>query len=194
MNVIDRFNSAACGVLIKSCLSACASLAVIVAQVGQAAQELWKNCSTPTTDYILQIPGSFVRSTDPGVTGCTYHSADGEFNVEAAEQTDNQSLDARMQKEIDLLKGTVTDQKKGNNWFALTGVTSDGTEYYRLHYTNGAQWVSLRITFPRNKAKKYDEWVTRIDKSFVPFAKAKSSDEPTDANKRQKQPSPPPSP
>ena len=90
--------------------------------------------------YVLQVPGSLIAATGPGITGCTYQSQDGEFNVEAAEQTDNQTLDQRMAKEIDLLKGTVTDQKKGDNWFALTGVTSDGTEYYRLHYTNGAQW------------------------------------------------------
>ncbi|HJT80397.1 MAG TPA: hypothetical protein VJ719_04290, partial [Chthoniobacterales bacterium] len=76
------------------------------------------------------------------------------------------------QKEIDLLKGSVADQKQGNNWFALTGVTSDGTEYYRVHHTNGVQWVTLRITFPRSKSKQYDEWVTRIDKEFVPFTKA----------------------
>ena len=122
-------------------------------------EELWKTCSTPTTHFVLPVPGSLVRSTDPGVTGCTYHSPDGEFNVEAAEQTENQTLDARMRRELELLEGSVTDQKKGDNWFALTGVTGDGIEYYRLHYTNGAQWVSLRITFPRAKAKQYDKWL-----------------------------------
>ena len=138
--------------------------------------EIWKNCSTPTTDYVLQVPGSLVRSTGPGITGCTYQTTDGEFNVEAAEQEatgPQQNIDDRMQKEIDLLKGTVTDQKKGDNWFALTGVTSDGTEYYRVHYTNGAKWVTLRVTFPHSKHKAYDKWVTRIDKAFVAFAKTK---------------------
>jgi hypothetical protein len=159
------------------------------AAVGRAEEELWKNCSTPTTGYVLQVPTSLVRSSDPGVTGCTYQSQDGEFTVEAAEQTDNQPLDSRMQKEIELLKGTVTDQKKGDNWFALTGVTSDGTEYYRLHYTNGAQWVSLRITYPRSKAKQYDKWVTRIDKAFVPFSKTAGNE--TQQTSASAAPSPP---
>ena len=141
------------------------------AELSRAEEELWKNCSTPTTDYVLQVPGSLVSLKTPGVSGCTYQTADGEFNVEAAEQTEDQPLDARMQKEVDLLKGTVTDQKKGDNWFALTGVTADGTEYYRLHSTNGTHWVTLRITYPHSKAKKYDKWVDRIDKAFVPFAK-----------------------
>ena len=133
--------------------------------------EVWKKCTTTTTHYILQVPASLVPAQAPGVSDCVYRSEDGEFNVEAAEQADNQPLAMRMEKELDLLKGTVTDQKKGDNWFALTGVSADGTEFYRLQYTNGLQWVSLRMTFPHSKAKKYDDWVDRIDKEFVPFAK-----------------------
>jgi len=141
-------------------LAGCFAL-LVVSGIVRAEDELWKNCSTPITHYVLQVPGSLIPVTGPGIAGCTYHSQDGEFNVEAVEQSDNQPLDARMQREIELLQGSVTDQKKGDNWFALTGITGDGTEYYRLHYTNGAQWVSLRITYPRTKAKQYDKWVTR---------------------------------
>lgn len=166
---------------------------VLAVTIARAEEELWKNCSTPTTDYVLQVPSSLVRSSSPEVPGCTYQSPDGEFNVEAAEQTDNQVLDARMEKEIDLLKGTVADQKKGDNWFALTGVTADGTEYYRLHYTNGAQWVSLRVSFPHSKSKKYSKWVDRIDKSFVPFSKTAKTEAPSPKPKpKQEQASPQP--
>src|SRR5437868_1121948 len=140
-----------------------------------AEDELWKNCSTPTTDYVLQVPGSLVRSTGPGVTGCTYQSADGEFSVEAAQQADTQNIDERMEKELGLLGGTATYQKKGQTWFVLSGVTPDGTEYYRKHLTNGTDWVTLRITYPHSKNKKYDKWVTRIEKSFVAFAKAEQN-------------------
>jgi hypothetical protein len=31
--------------------------------------------------------------------------------------------------------------------------------------------VTLRITYPRSKAKKYSKWIDRIDKEFVRFAK-----------------------
>jgi hypothetical protein len=149
---------------------------------GNAAEELWKNCSTPTTDYVLQVPGSLVRSTGPGVTGCTYQSADGEFNVEAAERPDDQKIEERMQKEISLLSGTVTYQTRGETWFVLSGVTPDGTEYYRKHYTNGGQWVTLRITYPHSKNKRYNKWVTRIEKSFVAFGNAQQNTG-TDHNK-----------
>lgn len=139
-------------------------------RITQADDEIWKKCSTPRTHYVLEVPGSLVASKAPGVADCSYQTPDGEFTVEAAEETgERQTIDARLQKEIGMLGATVTDQKKGDNWFAVTGVTTDGTEFYRLHYTNGAQWVSLRITYPHSKAKKYDKWVERIDKDFVAF-------------------------
>jgi hypothetical protein len=175
-NHMEHHSGRIAGPTTRYCLLlTCLAGFLVFIELSRADDELWKNCSTPTTDYVLQVPGSLVRSTGPGITDCTYQSTDGEFNVEAAEQTDSQTLDARMQKELDLLKGTVTDRKKGDNWFALTGVTADGTEFYRLHYTNGTQWVTLR-TYPHSKAKKYDRWVTRIDKAFVPFAKKETKE------------------
>lgn len=146
---------------------------IVVIEIADAEEELWKDCSSPTTHYVLHVPGSLVRSTGPGITNCTYQTSDGEFTVEAVEQTQTpgpaQSIDERMQKEVNALSGTVTDQKKGENWFALTGVTGDGTEYYRVHYTNGAQLITLRITFPHSQKKKYEKWLERIDESFVAF-------------------------
>ncbi|MFL6516134.1 MAG: hypothetical protein ACJ8M1_14035 [Chthoniobacterales bacterium] len=152
---------------------------VVGIQSSGAADELWKDCSTPTTDYVLHVPGSLVRSTDPGVTGCTYQTTDGSFTVEAVEQSDdaarNQTIDERMQKELSLLSPTASYQKKGGTWFVLSGVTPDGTEYYRKHYTNGAQWISLRITYPHSQNKKFDKWVTEIEKTFIAFGNKEKS-------------------
>ena len=52
------------------------------AELSRAEEELWKNCSTPTTDYVLQVPGSLVSLKTPGVSGRTYQTADGEFNAD----------------------------------------------------------------------------------------------------------------
>ena len=121
------------------------------------------------------VSGSLIHSTAPAATGCAYQTADGEFNVEAVVQPEpsaEETLDQRMEKEMELLGQTVTYKKKGETWFVLSGVTSDGTEYYRKLFTNGAQWVTLRITYPHVRNKKYDKWVTRMEKTFVPFEKA----------------------
>src|SRR3954447_19017 len=138
-------------------------------------EDSWNSCSTPKTQYVLQVPASLIHSTAPAATGCAYQTSDGEFNVEAVVQavsSPEETLEQRMQKEMELLAHTVTYKKKGDTWFVLSGVTSDGTEYYRKLFTNGSEWVTLRITYPHVRNKKYDKWVTRMEKTFVPFAKA----------------------
>ena len=152
------------------------------AELSQAEEETWNTCSTPKTQYVMQIPASLIHSTATVATGCAFQTPDGEFNVEAVVQSTaaahDETLESRMQKEIELLVGTVTYQKKGDTWFVLSGVTPDGTEYYRKLYIAGSQWVTLRITYPHAQNKKYDKWVTRMEKTFIPFAesKEKSSD------------------
>jgi hypothetical protein len=139
-------------------------------------EEKWNLCSTPKTQYVLPVPASLIHSTAPTATGCSFQTPDGEFTVEAAVQSDTakgETLDSRMQKEIDLLAGSVNDKKKGDIWFVLSGVTPDGTEYHRKLYTNGSEWVTLRITYPHAQTKKYDRWVTRMEKTFVPFVESK---------------------
>lgn len=139
----------------------------------QSEEEKWNVCSTPKTEFALPVPASLIHSTAATATGCSFQTSDGEFNVEAVEPSDataqSETLERRMQKEIDLLGGTVNYKKKGDTWFVLSGVTPDGTEYYRKLFTNGTRWVTLRITYPHAQHKKYDRWVTRIEKTFVPF-------------------------
>ena len=141
---------------------------------GSAEEETWNVCSTPTKPYRLQVPATLIHATAPTATGCSFQTPDGEFTVEAAVLSDavekEETIESRMQKEVDLMAGTVTYKKKGDSWFVISGVTPDGTEYYRKHYRNGAQWVTLRITYPHAKNKKYDKWVTRMEKTFVAFA------------------------
>ena len=157
--------------------SAAFALGVTGAGLADAEQETWNLCSTPKTQYVLQVPETLIHSTAP-TAGCSFQTPDGEFTVEAVVQADaaeGKSLDSRMQKEIDLLAGTVKEKKKGDNWFALSGVTPDGTEYHRKLYTNGSEWVTLRITYPHAQRKKYDRWVTRMEKTFIPFAERKET-------------------
>ena|GEM_PF-918013 len=149
-------------------------ICVVAAEAARKEEEKWNACSTPQTEFVLQIPASLIHSTAKTATGCSFQTPDGEFNVEAVVQPKTgekvETVDERMQKEVDLLGDTLTYKKKGENWFVLSGVTPDGTEYYRKLYTNGVEWVTLRITYPHAVSKTYGKWVTRIDKTFAPFA------------------------
>jgi hypothetical protein len=137
-----------------------------------AAEEAWISCSTPKTQFVLTVPGSLIHSTAPTATGCSFQTSEGDFTVEAVQLdpiADVETLDGRMQKEIEVLGGTVSYKKKGDNWFVISGTTPDGTEYYRKIFTNGSQWITLRITYPHAGHKQFDKWVTRIEKTFKPF-------------------------
>ncbi|MDQ2823957.1 MAG: hypothetical protein M3R29_00710 [Verrucomicrobiota bacterium] len=145
----------------------------MITEHARSEEDAWNACSTPKTEFVLQVPASLVHSTTSTATGCSFQTPEGDFNVEAVVQDvaeGGETLESRMQKEISLLAGTVTYKRKGDTWFVLSGVTADGTEYYRKLYTKGSQWVSLRITYPHAEHKKYDRWVTRMEKTFVPFA------------------------
>src|SRR5438270_4147535 len=69
-------------------------------------QDSWNSCSTPKTQYVLQVPASLIHSTAPAATGCAFQTNDGEFNVEAVVQavsSREETLEQRMQKEMELL-------------------------------------------------------------------------------------------
>jgi hypothetical protein len=137
-----------------------------------AEQEAWSLCSTPKTQYVLPVPATLIHSTAPTATGCSFQTPDGQFTVEAVVQpntVEGETIDSRLEKEIGLLSGTLNEKKKGDIWFSILGVTPDGTEYFRKLYTNGSEWVTLRITYPHAQRKKYDHWVTHMDKKFLPF-------------------------
>ena len=154
-------------------LAAATLISLVSSGHARGEEEAWKTCSTPKAQFALQIPASLIHSTAPTATGCSFQTPNSEFTVEAVTQTEaaveGETLESRMQKEVNLLAGTVAHKKKGDDWFVLSGVTPDGTEYYRKLFTNGSQWVTLRITFPHTRNKKYERWVKQIDKNFVPF-------------------------
>jgi len=150
-------------------------LPIFLAVYAQAAEESWSTCSMPTAPFRVQVPAILIHATAATAGGCSFQTEDGQFNVEAVVQPGTETLDARMQKEIELLSGKVDHKKKGDDWFLLSGVTPDGTEYFRKLFTQDGQWVTLRITYPHAERKKYSDWVKRIEKTFIPFAPIEKS-------------------
>ena len=151
--------------------------AVLAAANVRAAEESWSICSVPDAPFHLQVPATLIHSTATTATGCSFQTQDAEFNVEAViQENTGEPLEVRMQKEIELLSGNVDRKQKGDDWFLLSGVTPDGTEYFRKLFTQNGQWVTLRITYPHAQRKKYEDWVKRIEKTFVPFATTAQSE------------------
>lgn len=157
-------------------LAAIVAFGFVLERAGGEEEAEWKACSDPRFSYVLKYPPTLVPMKAGETAGCSFQTADGEFNIEAVAEIPGEqaeeALETRMQKELELMGDTVTYKTSGDSWFVISGVTPDGTEYYRKLFTDGTQWISLRITYPHARNEKFDPWVTRIEKNFVPFVQA----------------------
>lgn len=140
----------------------------------QAAELKWKKYENARFGFVLSYPATLIAGPEPtNGGGREFHSADKEFSVASFAHffvpESGDSFDTRWKEELETPDVTITYKKKTPNWYVVSGVTKDGTEYYHKLYTKGSNWAAFHITYPRAKNKKYDPWVTRIEKSFVPF-------------------------
>lgn len=136
----------------------------------------WKKYTNERFGFVLTYPGSLIAGPVPmDGDGREFHSADGEFSLTAFAHFFHPDIedtfDKRWQEELDTPDVAITYKKKTPAWYVVSGVAKDGTEYYHKLYREGANWATFQITYPHAKNKKYDPWVERIERSFVPFLK-----------------------
>jgi len=124
--------------------------------------------------FVVNYPTGLVAGPEPANgAGREFHTKDGEFSVLAQAHflsvDDGDSLEKRWQQELKESGDTVTFKKKAAGWYVVSGVGKNGVEYYTKFFVKGSNWVEIRITYPHAKNKKYDAWVTQIERAFVPF-------------------------
>jgi hypothetical protein len=142
----------------------------------RAADSKWKKYENARFGFVLAYPDGLIAEPEAmNGDGREFRSADGEFSVSAVAHffapDSGDTFDKRWQEELDTPDVTITYKKKTLNWYVVSGVTKDGTEYYHKLYRNGANWAGFHITYPHTKNKKYDPWVEQIAKRFIPFRK-----------------------
>jgi hypothetical protein len=62
---------------------------------------------------------------------------------------------------------TVTYKIKKNDFYVISGVSSNGYEYYHKVFFYPTYWVEFEITYPHSKHQRYDAWVQRISHEFI---------------------------
>ena len=134
----------------------------------------WKKYENGRFGFVLSYPASLSAGPEPtNGGGREFHSADKEFSVASFAHffvpESGDSFETRWKEELKTPDVTITYKKKTHTWYVVSGVTKDGTEYYHKLYTKGSNWAAFHITYPHAKNKKYDPWVSRIEKSFIPF-------------------------
>ena len=150
-------------------------LALIILSSGAPAAELqWREYANARFGYVLTYPASLIAGPEStNGAGRELHSRDGDFSLAVSAhffvEGSGDSFDTRWQEELSSLGGTITYKRKAANWYVVSGVAKDGTEYYHKLYRKGENWAAFQITYPHAKHEKYDAWVAQIEKRFVPF-------------------------
>ena len=157
-------------------------LALVTVVPAHAEEGAWKQYVNERFGFSLNYPATLVASPDPiDGAGREYHTHDKEFSVATAAHflriaDQNESLDSHWQDELNDLKSLISYKKKGDSWYVVSGVTTNGYVFYHKFFTKGNNWATFHITYPKSLKAKYDSWVTQIEKHFVPFLKGKNYD------------------
>ena len=138
-----------------------------------AAETEWKEYVNARFGFRLSYPAILVASREPdNGGGREFHTPDKSFSLAAYAHffvDDVDSFEDRWQNELKSNGDTITYKKKTKTWYVVSGVAKDGTEYYHKLQVNGKNWAAFDITYPHSQHEKYDAWVERIARSFVPF-------------------------
>ena len=141
---------------------------------GLAFASDWKREVNQRWGFSLSYPGSLIPEPLPANgDGRRYHSADHEVSLAAMGSHTHpdllgESLDGFWQKELADRGDTVTYKIKKNDFYVISGVSSNGYEYYHKVFFYPTYWVEFEITYPHSKHQHYDAWVERIAHEFIP--------------------------
>lgn len=80
----------------------------------------------------------------------------------------NESLGNFWKKELADRGSTVNYKLKKNDWYVISGVNTNGYEFYHQVFFYPTYWVEFEITYPHARHDRYDPWVDRIAQDFVP--------------------------
>ncbi len=141
----------------------------------RGAEVKWRKYFNARFGYVLSYPVGLIAGPEAmNGDGREFHTKDGEFSLAVSAHffvpDSGDTFEKRWEEEQNTSDGaTVSYKKKTADWYVVSGLTKDGTEYYHKLYRQKANWAAFQITYPHAKTKQYDPWVERIARSFVPF-------------------------
>lgn len=160
-----------CRLLRFTLLAALTLLAV--ATPGKAEEVPLRQYINERYGFMLRFPQGLVGSSiRPDQSGVEFHTADGHFKVFAfAERCTGdpaQEVARRYQDELGLFGNAASSRQKGRHSSVISGVATNGTEFYSKIYANDYSVTLLRMTYPHAEHRTYDYWVRWIEKNFRP--------------------------
>jgi len=111
-----------------------------------------------------------MKSESAPTNGAGMNFFDGKFSVTAeAHFLVDKSFDEWWDETIKELGKAVTYKVKKTGWCTISGIKSDGTEFYFMRHVKGTNWAQFSATYPHSMNGQYDPVVERMAKEFVPF-------------------------
>jgi hypothetical protein len=146
----------------------------LLAARGQALASEWKKEVNARWGFSLTYPSSLIPEPMPANGGGRrYHSANQEVSlVTSGSHThpdiSDESLNGFWQKELTERGDTVTYKVKKDDFYVISGVNTNGYEFYHKVFFYPTYWVEFEITYPHSRRQFYDAWVDRISHDFIP--------------------------
>jgi hypothetical protein len=146
----------------------------LLAARGQALASEWKKEVNARWGFSLIYPSSLVPEPMPANGGGRrYHSANQEVSlVTSGSHThpdiSDESLNGFWQKELVDRGDTVTYKVKKDDFYVISGVNTNGYEFYHKVFFYPTYWVEFEITYTHSRRQVYDAWVDRISQGFIP--------------------------
>ncbi|HVF73267.1 MAG TPA: hypothetical protein VM940_16815 [Chthoniobacterales bacterium] len=150
-------------------------LTVVVLGATAGAEDLkWREYKNGRFGFVLSYPSTLIAGRVPeNGAGREFHTADKAFSLSAQghffSPDSGNTFESNWNEELNTPGVTITYKKKAKDWYVVSGVTKEGTEYYHKLFAKRGNWVELAITYPHAQNAKYDKWVEQIVKRFVPF-------------------------
>jgi hypothetical protein len=144
-------------------------LSVVLASAVAARAETYTD---PKAGFSLWYPSDLIpRRYD------TYHGLDavsryGDVDLKAYAEPDidNEPLEEVLNAERASREDPVTYFARGESWYVLSGVNSNGVEFYHrvslVRLDGSLWWVDWEITYPHSRHTVCDRWVEQIAASF----------------------------
>lgn len=143
--------------------------------------EDWVTSELTRFSVRLTHPPSFKRLKgvweEPGFQGSisagnTDTITDGTMSVilEGQPSYDRRMFEAQWKEELQALGSSVTYKVKRDDWYVLSGVQSDGTEFYNKSWLLPQGGFTFKATYPHARNSIYDPILERMLKRFRPDA------------------------
>jgi hypothetical protein len=136
-------------------------------------EDQWKTYVNGRWGFSLTYPPSLIAGPLPtDGAGREFHSASKEVSLSAQgshiHQDTGETLDGFWRRELSERGETVTYKLNKDNYYVISGVNSNGYEFYHKVFFFTGRWIEFEITYPHAKNNIYDPWVDRIARSFIP--------------------------